>query len=254
MAIWKKIIVSGSNAHLAEITSSILTNDNLVIAGVGGALESSGLTYDGSTFNIGSSIITSTGATSILSGSFSGSFEGDGSNLTGLVTNLDVSGSDGSGGSIDLLTQDFTIDGTANEIETTISGQTLTIGLPDDVTIGNDLTVTGDLVVNGTQTNLNVTNLDVEDKFITLASGSGAASEGGFIIDQGGLSGEAFAFDTGQSRFGFTSSLASNATAIAPDAFVAAVVDENNGGADVAKYQKNGNIKVDTDGEIWIYA
>ena len=38
MATWKKIIVSGSDAHLAAITSSVLTNTNLVIAGVGGAL------------------------------------------------------------------------------------------------------------------------------------------------------------------------------------------------------------------------
>ena len=76
MANWKKVIVSGSNAHLAAVTSSVLTNDNLVIAGVGGALESSGLTYDGTTLNIGGSSIVSTGANSILTGSFSGSFVG----------------------------------------------------------------------------------------------------------------------------------------------------------------------------------
>ena len=43
----------------------------------------------------------------------------------------------------------MTIAGTSNEIETSASGQTLTIGLPNDVTIGNDLTVTGDLTVSG---------------------------------------------------------------------------------------------------------
>ena len=46
--------------------------------------------------------------------------------------------------------------GTSNEITTAISTadndatKIITIGLPDDVTIGNDLTVTGELVVNGT--------------------------------------------------------------------------------------------------------
>lgn len=254
MANWKKIIVSGSDAHLASITSSILTNDNIVVAGVGGALESSGITYNGSTLNIGSSVITSTGATSILSGSFSGSFQGDGSQLTGLVSTLTIDADAGGTSTVDLLTQTLDIAGTTNEIETSVAGQTITVGLPNDVVIGNDLTVTGDLKVNGTTTNLNVTNLDIEDKFILLSSGSGGASEGGIIIDQGSFTGEAFAYDTGQSRFGFTGSLASNATAVAPDAFVAAVVDEQNGGTDIAKYQKNGNIRVDSTGEIWIYS
>lgn len=258
MAIWKKIIVSGSNAHLAEITSSILTNDNLVIAGVGGALESSGLTYDGSTFNIGSSVITSTGATSILSGSFSGSFEGDGSNLTGLVTSLDVSGSDGTGGSIDLLTQDFTITGANNEIETTISGQTLTIGLRDSITVPTasvlqNLTVGGNLQVDGDLTYLNTANLYVEDKFILLNSGSANPDEGGIIIDEGGAAGHAFVYDADAARFAFTSSLDSTATSVTPDAFVAAVVHEGSGHSDVAEYQKAGNIKIDSSDDIWIY-
>ena len=86
MANWKKVIVSGSDAHLAALTSSVLTNDNLVIAGVGGALESSGLTYNGTTLNIGASSITSTGANSVLTGSFAGTFSGsvvvDQENLT----------------------------------------------------------------------------------------------------------------------------------------------------------------------------
>jgi len=329
MANWKKIIVSGSNAHLAQITSSILTNDNLIIAGVGGALESSGLTLTGTTFNIGSNIITSTGAASILSGSFSGSFQGDGSGLTGLPTSLDIAGNTGTD-TIDLLNDTFTIDGgtsltatvtnnqvtidvdnggitetqlntsvagtglsggggtslsvdygstagTAVEGNTTITltqtsgeiditgtagqalggGPSYTIGLADTIT-GNrtfqdNVTIQGDLIVTGTTSEQQVTNLNVEDAFILLASGSVGAAEGGIIIDQGGKKGEALAWDSGQSRFGTTGSLASDATSFAPDAFVAMVVDQDNGGADVAKYQKRGNIKVDASDDIWIY-
>ena len=55
---------------------------------------------------------------------------------------LDFSGTSGTG-SVDLDSQTFAVVGTANEIETSASSQTLTIGLPSDVTIGNDLTVTG---------------------------------------------------------------------------------------------------------------
>ncbi len=76
MATWKKIIVSGSNAHLAQITSSVLTDGNLIMAGAGGALQNSNISLSGSNFNIGSNSIISTGANSILTGSFSGSFVG----------------------------------------------------------------------------------------------------------------------------------------------------------------------------------
>ena len=61
---------------------------------------------------------------------------------------VDFAGDSGTG-AVDLDTQSLTIAGTSNEIETSASGQTLTIGLPNDVTIGNDLTVTRNLAVNG---------------------------------------------------------------------------------------------------------
>jgi len=329
MANWKKIIVSGSSAHLAAVTVSGLTNDNILVAGTGGVLESSGITYNGSTLGLGTSVITSTGATSILSGSFSGSFQGDGSNLTGLVTNLDISGSTGNT-SVDLLTQDFTIasgnsistaatgqtitvavtdggitetqlntsvagtgltggggtalsvdygttagtaaqgsvsltfTGTANEVElstNTVStvggGGSVVIGLPNNVSVSNNLTVGGDLVVNGNTTTLNTTNLLVEDRFILLNSGSANPDEGGIVIDEGSGAGHAFIYeaDAGIARWGFNQSVDSTATTANTTAYAAAVVDENNSGhSDSAEYQKNGNIKIDSSGEIWIYS
>lgn len=53
-----------------------------------------------------------------------------------------------------------TITGTANEVEVSGSGSetaAVTIGLPDDVTIGNDLTVTGDVSIDGTTTSTSTT-------------------------------------------------------------------------------------------------
>ena len=64
------------------------------------------------------------------------------------VQDLDFQGDSGTG-AVDLDSQIFTIAGTSNEIETSASGQTLTIGLPNDVTIGNDLTVSNNLSVTG---------------------------------------------------------------------------------------------------------
>lgn len=57
---------------------------------------------------------------------------------------LDLAGDSGTAAVL-LNSQSLTVAGTSNEIVTAASGQTLTISLPDDVTIGNDLTVTGDV-------------------------------------------------------------------------------------------------------------
>jgi hypothetical protein len=65
----------------------------------------------------------------ISASSITGSFQGDGSQLTGLVTDLRLSGSSGND-TIQLLTDDLTILG-ANGIETLVTNNTLTIVLPD---------------------------------------------------------------------------------------------------------------------------
>jgi len=75
------------------------------------------------------------------------------------IQDLDFAGDSGTG-AVDLDSQTFTIAGTANEIETSASGQTLTVGLPNNVTIGNDLTVTnasnltGNVAVNTNKFNI----------------------------------------------------------------------------------------------------
>ena len=51
--------------------------------------------------------------------------------------------------------------GTANEIETAVTNNTVTFGLPNDVTIGNDLTVTNDMTVSGTFTSDDITSATV---------------------------------------------------------------------------------------------
>ncbi len=341
MATWKKIIVSGSNAHLAQITSSVLTDGNLIMAGAGGALQNSNISLSGSNFNIGSNSIISTGANSILtgsfsgsfvgttnlpdltqgagivpftydgsgattvavsgaaalnnnavtkwngaafvnssltdngtivsgassiqlsgansilSGSFSGSFRGDGSGLTGLVSSLDISASNGSAISINLLTQDLTIGGTANEIETSAAGTTLTIGLPNDVTISQDLVVNRNLTVFGTASFQHTEDLDIADRFIRLASGSNAAGDGGIAIQQNSATNaEVFGFDSGATRWGVSSSFDASQNAFAPDAYMALTLE--GAGTDptvvAARYQVKGNIFIGSDEGIWIYS
>ncbi len=69
--------------------------------------------------------------------------------VTLLNTAVNTSDLDGAGDSgtfaVDLDTQSLTIAGTTNEIETVASGQTLTIGLPNNVTISGNATIGGNI-------------------------------------------------------------------------------------------------------------
>jgi hypothetical protein len=191
-----------------------------------------------------------------FTGSFSGSFSGDGSGLSGIATTLGISGSSGAG-SVNLKTQDLTIAGTSNEINAVASGQTITLSQPDDVTIGRDLTVSRNLVVQGTASFQHTTDLDIADRFIRLASGSSSTGDGGIAIQQtSGTVTELFGFDSGQTRFGITSSFDPSNTSFTPDAFMAAVVvgAGNNPDAAPARYDKKGNIFVASNQDIYIYS
>ena len=83
-----------------------------------------------------------------------------------------------------------TIQGTANEVEvgSDSGSRTLTVGLPDDVTIANDLTVTGDLVVQGDTVTLSTSEIVAEDKNIVLGNTStptDVTADGGGITLKG---------------------------------------------------------------------
>ena len=102
---------------------------------------------------------------------------------------LDAADLDGAGDSgtfaVDLDTQSLTIAGTTNEIETVASGQTLTIGLPNAVTISGTMTAGnistgGNVVATGNlQTGGNLTNGSINLTFPTVG---GTVSTEGFSI------------------------------------------------------------------------
>ena len=253
----------GATTATVAVSGASTLSANRISKWTGDAFANSSLTDNGTTIT-GTTSLQLSGDSSSLTGSFTGSFKGDGSGLTGLATTLDVSASNGSGISIDLLTQDLTITGTANEIETSAVGTTLTIGLPDDVTITQDLTVSRDLVVSrnltvlGTASFQSTTNLDVADRFILMASGSNTTGDGGIVIQQGTQGfGEAFGFDVAApTRWGVTGSFDGSQATFTPDAFMAAVVV--GAGIDPTaapdRYEAKGNIFVSTDESIYIYS
>ena len=260
------ITIAGQDTSLggtitADTIAGQISNDTITNA----QLANDSITIGNETVALGSTITTISGLTA--SGSFSGSFEGDGSGLTGIATTLNLT--DGSNPqAIDLQTETLTFAGTTNEVEvSTATTDTVTIGLPDDVVIGQDLTVTRDatisrnLTVLGTASFQHTEDLDVADRFIRLASGSTSAGDGGIVIQQtGALDGEVFGFDSANTRFGISGSFDASQNVFTPDAFMAAVIntngnDPNGANAPDSRYEKKGNLYVAGDSEdIWIYS
>jgi hypothetical protein len=66
------------------------------------------------------------------------------------------------------------ISGTTNEVEVSRSNGTVTVGLPDDVTITNNLTVSGNLQVVGTAVTFSAETTKIEDRLIELGLVNGA--------------------------------------------------------------------------------
>ena len=81
---------------------------------------------------------------------------------------LDMAADSGTA-AIDLDSETLTVSGTANQITTALSGNTLTVSMPDNVTIAGNLTVAG------TQTTLSSTTINVADPLLFMATGNNAA-------------------------------------------------------------------------------
>ena len=132
---------------------------------------------------------------------------------------LGIAGDTGTG-TIDLDSQSLTVAGTANQVTTSASGQTITLSLPSTVVVGTavsapslqtatlkhqngtsaatidtsgnitasqNLTVSGNLYVNGSTTQVNTASITVEDRTIELGQVDGAAPSSATTWDLGVL-------------------------------------------------------------------
>ena len=134
-----------------------------------------------------------------------------------------------------------------------IGANTLTIGATTTTSsFAGQVTIGGDLIVEGSRTELQVTDLAVEDRFILLASGSAAGEDAGLVV---GGDGSSFGWDSdiGRWAFDFEGALAGQSD-ITPDAYAVAVTSGVAVGSADSNYEKNGNILVDTSGDLWMYS
>lgn len=265
-----------------NVKAAGITNDMLAGSIANTKLVNDSVTLGTTEVDLGATAASIVGLTNLEATSITGSFQGDGSGLTGLVSTLALSGSTGTG-VVNLKTQALSI--VAGEgIDTVASGQSITISgedasssnkgiasfsdsnftvasgdvsLSNDVLISNNLTVNNNLTVLGTASFQSTENLDVADRWIRMASGSNAPGDGGIAVQQSGsLQAEAFGWDAGVSRWGVTGSFDAAQSAILPDAFMASVVEgaASDPTAVVAKYTKKGNIFVAANEDIYIYS
>src|SRR5210317_115076 len=105
-----------------------------------------------------------------------------------ITTTLDIAADSGTDDGVVLGTDTLTISGTANEIETSVSGDTITVGLVDNPTVSGNLIVSGDLTVSGTTTTVNTETINLADNIITLNSnytGSTPSENGGIEVERG---------------------------------------------------------------------
>ena len=135
------------------------------------------------------------------------------------------------------------------------------VDITGNATVSSDLTVSGNLTVAGTTTEVQTANLNVEDKFILLNSGSSTATdESGIIFGGSGgtaLTGSALIwngdYNSNDGRAAIAHTVAGSSTTATVAYYVGGVFDGNSSDAATAKADHRGNIRVDSSDDIYIY-
>jgi len=183
-------IVSGSG----QIDGSAL-GSNKTISGVtlGGNL--SNLTVDDSTIGLNSGTTFNGSAARTVSVK-SGGITNTHINASAAIdhTKIDFDGSGLTSGSLGLVVSDgsstdtvnvgvdtLVYAGTANEIETAVTDNTVTIGIVTNPTLTGNVRVTGDLTVEGTTTTIDSTTVNIGDRVLELNYG-GASGDAGLLV------------------------------------------------------------------------
>ena len=162
-------VIGISNTSVASISGLTYTqsNNNIRIS------TATGTTYD-DTIDVAGTGTAVKGVASFQAGDFS-------------LSSGHVSLADTANGAV------LAISGTANEVNVSRTNGTVTVGLPDDVTVtgqlnvGENVIVAGNLIVSGTTTTVNSETVNIADNIIVLNSNETdtPSQNGGFTIERG---------------------------------------------------------------------
>ena len=194
----ESLLVTGSNG-----VSTAVSNNTITISGVDATTSSKGVASFSSTNFAVSTGNVSIKANGVQASNLNSNVAGTGISLNGVDNSIEVDYGSTSGTAVAGNTS-LTIQGTSNEIEisggsvTLGNGGTVTIGLPDNVTISGSLTangnvflgnstadsvtIAGNLYVQGTTTTVDSSTIQLGDNIIEL-NGSGAANAGLLVRD-----------------------------------------------------------------------
>ena len=143
-----------------------------------------------------------------------------------------------------------------------INGNNIDLGVQTgDSPQFTNLTVTGNLTVQGTTTEVQTANLNVEDKFILLNSGSSTATDESGIIFGGSngsvANGTALIwngdYNSNDGRLAIANNVNADASSATVSYYVGGVFDGSDTDAATAQADHRGNIRVDSSDDIWIY-
>ena len=152
--------------------------------------------------------------------------------------------------------QTLTFAGTGNEIETTVTNNQVQIGITTNPTLSGNVIVTGDLTVQGDTFENQVTNLNVEDRFILLNSGSNSGDVGIIFGGSDGVAnqGSGIFWDSPSNIFGFADGIGTTDTTATHDAKLGAITTSTAAPTAAPTFQGVGSIHVKTDTEdVYIY-
>lgn len=169
--------ITGGNGIDATLSSGLANNS--VSLAISASVAGDGLAHSSGVLSVGvddSSIETNSDALRVKAGGVTNTM------LAGSITNANITNSkivvtDGSTASDIDLGGTLTFAGISTETTVAQSGGTVTIGLPDDITVGGVLTVTGNLVVSGTTTTVNSNTVTVDDPIFTIGGDTAPASD-----------------------------------------------------------------------------
>ena len=278
----KLLFVSASESRVEIRNSLSVLGDGHITAS--GDISGSGALFASLSLDNSSGLKVVVFDTSSGKFSFTGSYGGAGGGVTSyndlsdtpsIIVSASVLSSPGQGEAI------LTINGVAGStvdlgLQTNDNVEFADLKVTGNATIDNNATIGGNLTVNGTMTSISSTNLQVEDTFILLASGSaagGSLNDGGIIVEQTTSgTGTALFFDTSQNIWAIDQAGAdhTNDATVSADVTVATVqlaglahgVNNNTnppttatilGNDDAAEKSRKGSFFVDIDDDFGLY-